>query len=94
MVRKCYVLGRRVKLDPPFANRRRFCWQLIMIMTFVQYTPASYGSGASEIVFPPLINLLGWLMAATPIVVVIAVGGYVFHKKVIKNDYVSLARAE
>ncbi|XP_043243346.1 sodium- and chloride-dependent glycine transporter 1-like [Amphibalanus amphitrite] len=55
---------------------------LITIMTFVQYEPASYGSGPSKIEFPPWVNLLGWLMAATPIVIVIGVGIYVYHKKV------------
>ena len=62
-----------------------------MMMTFIQYTPASYGSGDSQIIFPPWVNLLGWLMAATPIVVVLAVGGYIFYKKVIQNGYVSTA---
>ena len=60
-----------------------------MLMTFIQYTPASYGAGASKITFPPWVNLLGWLMASTPVVVVIIGGCYVFYKKVYKDGYVS-----
>ena len=60
---------------------------LILLIAFIQYTPASYGSGDAEIIFPPWVNLLGWLMAVTPIVIVLVVGGCIFYKEVVKGGH-------
>jgi len=47
---------------------------IILIMTFVQYSPASSLSYAGKYVFPGKIQAMGWLMALCPAFIIIAGG--------------------
>jgi len=54
----------------------------VLIFTFVQYTPASYGT----IEFPPWVNFIGWLMALFPITLLVAVAIYTFITRTRAGD--------
>ena len=49
----------------------------ITVATWYFFTPCSYGG----YIFPSWVQLMGWLMAATPLVIVILMGGYEYHRR-------------
>ena len=56
----------------------------ITLVTWINFTPCSYGG----YVFPPLVQLMGWLMASTTVVIAFSMGviEYFRREKAGKND--------